>query len=39
VRQAEQDPSVKAVRLAVETMQWLCPSGTMMQPGTPFEEI
>ena len=33
---AEQDPSVKAGRLMVEAMQWLCPSGTMALPGTPF---
>ncbi len=35
-RLAEQDPSVVAGRLAVEVMQWLCPAGTMTQPGTPF---
>jgi uncharacterized protein len=33
---AEQDPSVKAGRLVVEAMQWLCPSGTMTRPGQPF---
>ena len=35
-RLAEQDPSVKAGRLVVDVMQWLCPTGTMARPGTPF---
>ena len=35
-RLAEQDPSVKAGRLVVDVMQWLCPAGTMAQPGQPF---
>ena len=35
-RLAEQDPSVKAGRLVVDVMQWLCPAGTMAQPGHPF---
>lgn len=35
-RIAEQDPSVKAGRLVVEVMQWLCPAGTMVQPGHPY---
>jgi len=35
-RIAEQDPSVKAGRLVVDVMQWICPSGTMTQPGHPF---
>jgi uncharacterized protein len=35
-RIAEQDPSVKAGRLAVDVMQWLCPAGTMTRPGTPY---
>jgi uncharacterized protein YciI len=32
-RFAEQDPSVQAGRLAVDVMEWLCPVGTMAQPG------
>jgi len=32
-RLAEQDPAVRARRLAVEIMTWLCPAGTMTQPG------
>jgi uncharacterized protein YciI len=32
-RLAEQDPSVRAGRLVVDAMQWLCPAGTMTQPG------
>jgi uncharacterized protein YciI len=36
-RLAEQDPSVKAGRLAVDVMQWLCPTGTMIRPGTPHD--
>jgi uncharacterized protein YciI len=35
-RLAEQDPAVKAGRLVVDVMQWLCPTGTMAQPGHPF---
>lgn len=35
-RIAEADPAVKAGRLVVEAMQWLCPSGTMIHPGQPF---
>jgi hypothetical protein len=35
-RIAEQDPSVKAGRLVVDAMQWLCPSGTMALPGRPY---
>ena len=30
---AEQDPSVRAGRLVVDVMEWLCPSGTMILPG------
>ncbi len=30
---AEQDPSVRAGRLVVDVMEWLCPRGTMAQPG------
>ena len=30
---AEDDPSVRAGRLAVEIMTWYCPPGTMSQPG------
>jgi uncharacterized protein len=36
-RIAEQDPSVKAGRLVVEAMHWLCPAGTMTKPGRPFD--
>lgn len=31
---AEQDPSVRAGRLVVEVMQWLCRPGGMVRPGT-----
>jgi uncharacterized protein len=30
---AENDPAVRAGRLAVEIMTWYCPPGTMRQPG------
>ena len=30
---AEQDPAVRAGRLAVQAMVWWCPSGTMVRPG------
>jgi uncharacterized protein len=32
-RLAEEDPAVRAGRLAVEIMTWYCPPGTMSQPG------
>jgi hypothetical protein len=32
---AEQDPSVRAGRLTVDVLTWLCPPGTMAKPGTP----
>ena len=32
---AGQDPSVLAGRLAIDVMEWLCPSGTMILPGRP----
>jgi uncharacterized protein YciI len=32
---AENDPAVRAGRLAVEIMTWYCPPGTMRQPGRP----
>ncbi|MEU8073800.1 YciI family protein [Catellatospora citrea] len=32
-RLAEQDPAVRAGRLAVEVMTWWCPPGTMAAPG------
>jgi uncharacterized protein len=32
---AEADPAVRAGRLAVDVMTWLCPVGTMARPGTP----
>jgi len=31
---AEDDPAVRAGRLAVEIMMWYCPPGTMSRPGT-----
>jgi uncharacterized protein len=34
-RLAEQDPSVRAGRLVVDVMEWLCPTGTMTRPGQP----
>lgn len=30
---AEDDPAVRAGRLAVEIMTWYCPPGTLSQPG------
>ena len=30
---AEDDPAVRAGRLAVDIMTWYCPPGTMSQPG------
>jgi uncharacterized protein YciI len=36
-RLAEDDPAVRAGRLAVDVMTWLCPTGTMTRPGTPVE--
>jgi uncharacterized protein YciI len=35
-RLAEQDPAVRAGRLAVEVMTWWCPPGTLTQPGHPI---
>ncbi|GIF94992.1 YciI family protein [Catellatospora citrea] len=35
-RLAEQDPAVRAGRLAVEVMTWWCPPGTMAAPGRPI---
>jgi uncharacterized protein len=32
---AEDDPAVRAGRLAVEIMTWYCPPGTMSRPGRP----
>jgi hypothetical protein len=32
---AEDDPAVRAGRLTVEIMTWLCPPGTMSRPGRP----
>ena len=32
-RLAEQDPAVRAGRLAVEVMTWWCPPGTMVRAG------
>jgi uncharacterized protein YciI len=34
-RLAEQDPAVRAGRLAVEVMTWWCPRGTMPKTGRP----
>jgi uncharacterized protein YciI len=34
-RLAEDDPAVRAGRLAVEIMTWYCPPGTMSRPGRP----
>jgi uncharacterized protein len=34
-RLAEQDPAVRAGRLAVEVMTWWCPAGTMTRSGRP----
>jgi uncharacterized protein len=34
-RVAEEDPAVRAGRLAVEIMTWYCPPGTMSLPGRP----
>jgi len=34
-RLAEEDPAVRAGRLAVDVMAWYCPPGTMVRPGTP----
>jgi uncharacterized protein len=34
-RIAEQDPSVRAGRLVIDVMSWLCQAGTMRLPGTP----
>ena len=31
---AENDPAVRAGRLAVEIMTWYCPPGTMSRPGS-----
>jgi uncharacterized protein len=33
---AEDDPAVRAGRLAVEIMTWYCPPGTMSRPGRPI---
>jgi hypothetical protein len=35
-RPAEQDPSVKAGRLAVDVMEYWCPVGSMARPGCGF---
>lgn len=37
-RLAEEDPAVRAGRLAVEVMRWYCPSGTMVERGHPVRE-
>jgi uncharacterized protein len=34
-RLAEEDPAVRAGRLAVEVMTWWCPTGSMTRPGAP----
>ena len=33
-RLAQEDPAVRAGRLAVEVMAWYCPPGTMARPGS-----
>jgi uncharacterized protein len=33
-RLAEDDPAVRAGRLAVDVMRWYCPEGTIVQPGS-----
>jgi uncharacterized protein YciI len=35
-RLAEDDPAVRAGRLVVDVVRWVCPTGTMARPGTPF---
>jgi uncharacterized protein YciI len=34
-RLAEDDPAVRAGRMAVDVMTWLCPRGSMSRPGRP----
>jgi uncharacterized protein YciI len=34
-RLAEDDPAVRAGRLAVDVMRWYCPPGTMVERGSP----
>ena len=34
---AEQDPAVRAGRLAVQVMTWWCPSGTLTRSGQPVQ--
>ena len=36
---AEADPAVRAGRLAVEVMQWLCPAGTMVRAGVAVDQV
>ena len=37
-RLAENDPAVRAGRLAVDVMRWYCPAGTMVRPGSRVSE-
>jgi uncharacterized protein len=37
-RLAEEDPAVRAGRLAVGVMAWYCPAGTMVHPRIPVGE-
>jgi uncharacterized protein YciI len=37
-RLAEDDPAVRARRLEVDVMQWYCPAGTMVLPGTAVQD-
>jgi uncharacterized protein YciI len=37
-RLAEADPAVRAGRLTVEVMRWLCPADTMARPGSSVNE-
>ncbi len=38
-RLAEADPAVRAGRLSVEVMGWLCPAGTMVRPGGVVDDV
>ena len=38
-RLAEDDPAVRAGRLAVDAMRWFCPAGTMAQPGSALDDV
>ena len=38
-RLAEDDPAVRAGRLAADVMRWYCPAGTMIRPGEPVRDL